>query len=56
MFIYEPVIGNKLLKNIQDYPELIKFINSGGVVINEKLTANTTEKVKLTSEKSGLSR
>ena len=52
MVIYEPVIGNKSLNNIKDYPELIKFINKGGVVINQKQTANSTEKVKLADERS----
>lgn len=53
MVIYEPVINKESLNNIQDYPELIKFINQGGVVIKEKQTANSTKKVKLASEKSG---
>lgn len=52
MVIYEPVIGNKSENNIQDYPELIKFINQGGVVIKQKQTANSTKKVKLAGEKS----
>lgn len=52
MVIYEPVIGNRSINNIKDYPELIKFINKGGVVINQKLAANYTEKVKLAGDRS----
>ena len=52
MVIYEPVIGNNMLNNILDYPELIKFINQGGVDVKQKQTDSYGQKVNLASEKS----
>lgn len=52
MVIYEPIIGKDVLGNLLDYPELIKFINHGGVDVKEKQTASYLNKVKLASEKS----
>ena len=52
MVIYEPIIGNNVLNNIVDYPELIKFINQGGVDVKQKQAASYGKKVKLASEKS----